>query len=544
MSCVLEGVSEVLLRETTAEGVAFWRERALLAEQRLAEATTRIDALSEQVATLSRMLFGQSSEQAVRRASVAGDQTRAAPAGSGSGAPRRPRGQQPGSRGHGRRDYTHLATEEIVLDVPAGQRCCTSCGIEFEYVDAETTDQIDWRVKITRIVYRRPRYRRRCGCPGPRSVIAPPAPNPVGKGHLTAGFLARLLFDKYVLGLPLHRIVRGLAADGLQMSEGSLCGAMKATWALLQPLAAAISGHNAAAGHLHADETGWRVFAQAPGTDGHRWWLWVFCAADSVVFVMDPSRSAAVCEAHLGISRADGKLPDGRHLVLSTDFHTAYQCLARMDGVHPLWCWAHIRRYFLRAAAGDDQLRYWADVWIRRIADLYLAHRAMAAAPIGSTDHAEAAAAFEQALEVMDTARKAEAAIHSLRPAAKKVLATLDHEWDGLAAHRDFPDIDLDNNTAERALRTPVVGRKNFYGSQAEWAAHLAAGVWTITATAERNHHEPLAYLTAYLQACADAGGKAPEGPGLDQFLPWKPQPDDPTGSRDHHPPPVTDQTG
>ena len=55
------------------------------------------------------------------------------------------------------------------------------------------------------------------------------------------------------------------------------------------------------------------------------------------------------------------------------------------------------------------------------------------------------------------------------------------------------------NNVSERALRTPVVGRKNYYGSHAEWSAHLAARVWTITATAERHHLEPLTYLTDYL---------------------------------------------
>ena len=43
---------------------------------------------------------------------------------------------------------------------------------------------------------------------------------------------------------------------------------------------------------------------------------------------------------------------------------------------------------------------------------------------------------------------------------------------------------DNDNNPAERALRTPVIGRKNFYGSDAQWAARLAADVWTVTATA------------------------------------------------------------
>ena len=79
-----------------------------------------------------------------------------------------------------------------------------------------------------------------------------------------------------------------------------------------------------------------------------------------------------------------------------------------------------------------------------------------------------------------------------LHPAAAKVIATLNNEWDGLARHQDLPQLPLDNNIAERALRTPVIGRKNFYGSGARWAAHLAADIWTITATAARHDIEPL----------------------------------------------------
>jgi transposase len=93
------------------------------------------------------------------------------------------------------------------------------------------------------------------------------------------------------------------------------------------------------------------------------------------------------------------------------------------------------------------------------------------------------------------------------------------------------------NNPAERALRTPVVGRKNYYGSHARWAAELAARVWTITATAQRNHCEPLAYLTEYLQACATAAGKAPQGQALQRFLPWLPDPSDTPANRDDEPP-------
>ena len=104
------------------------------------------------------------------------------------------------------------------------------------------------------------------------------------------------------------------------------------------------------------------------------------------------------------------------------------------------------------------------------------------------------------------------------------VIATLCYVWDGLGRHQDLPQLPLDNNRAERALRTPVIGRKNFYGSGAEWAAHLAADVWTVTATAARHGIEPLGLLTGYLQACAEHGGTAPAGAGLDPFLPWTPQ--------------------
>lgn len=531
--------------------VAYWREHAELAEARLGEAEerlvaaeARISELAEQVAVLSRMLFGRSSEKtrpALGQDGQAGESEGRGVRDAGDLGSRPPkRGQRPGSVGHGRRDYSHLDTREEIRDVPADQRVCHGCGVGFEPLGSETCERIDWQVQITRIVHRRLRYRRRCSCSGPRTVTAPVVAAPVAKGRFTAGFLARLLFQKYVLGLPLHRIARALAAEGLDVAEGTLSGALKAVAGLLAPLGEAIAARNAQARHVHADETTWRVFERVEGKDGNRWWLWVFLAEDTVVFTMDPTRSTAVLERHFGIDRATGSLPAGRHLLLSTDFYTAYQSLARVEGVDPLWCWAHIRRYFIRAGDAHDQLRHWRDQWVGRIADLYVTHRGMAAAEVGSPEHAQAAEAFEAALASIDTARRHQAAIYSLHPAAKKVLATLDREWEGLARHRDFPDIDLDNNSAERALRTPVIGRKNHYGSHAEWAAHLAAQVWTITATAERNHHEPLAYLTGYLNACADAGSKAPEGQTLQPFLPWTPDPEDTTGSRDHDPHPIT----
>jgi transposase len=532
-------LSELLVQaEVRAAELA---ERLTRAEERAAHAEVRVAELGEQVTVLSRLLYGEKSEKAKARPAPGGGGGEGGAAGQ-CGGQRRRRGQQPGSTGHGRRDYSRLETREEVHDVPEGERVCPHCGKAFELLGAaEDSEQVDGRVTITRIVHRRLRYRRRCDCPGARTVTAPVVPKPVPTGRFTAAFLARLMFEKYVLGMPLHRTARALAAEGLEVPDGTLCGALREVAPLLAPLEQAIAARNAEAAHLHADETSWRVFEQVPGTDGHRWWLWLFLAPDTAVFAMDPHRSAAVVERHLGIDREEGEgkeraLPEGRHLLLSSDFFTVYQALGRVDGIDPLWCRAHVRRYFVRAGDAYAQLRPWREVWLRRIGEVYVTHRALAAAAPGSPAHTRARDAYHAAWAALDTARHQDAAIFSLHPAAKKVLATLDHEWEGLVRHRDHPDLDLDNNAAERALRTPVVGRKNYDGNHATWSAHLAARVWTITATAERNGREPLAFLTAYLEACATAGGKAPEGPALEEFFAWRGDPDSDSGEASGHP--------
>jgi transposase len=174
----------------------------------------RVDELTQQVAVLSRLLFGTSSEQ---RAPDPGDTGASAQGAGGAGLDRsadvpagRGRGQQRGGPGHGRRDHTHLESEERFHDLPEGERTCGTCGLGFEFLGSEASEQIDWHVKIVRIVHRRLRYRRRCTCPGPRTVIAPAVAQPVPKGLYTAAFLARLLMEKHVLGRPVHRLAKAL----------------------------------------------------------------------------------------------------------------------------------------------------------------------------------------------------------------------------------------------------------------------------------------------------------------------------------------------
>jgi transposase len=189
--------------------------------------------------------------------------------------------------------------------------------------------------------------------------------------------------------------------------------------------------------------------------------------------------------------------------------------------------------------ANPAQLKYWTEAWLARIRDLYAAHEQLmtawqdAAAP-APRDKAAAAARLDEActardtaLAVIDEARKKQIAAPGLAEPAKKALATLDREWDGLAAHRDYPMVSLDNNAAERIIRGPVVTRKNAGGSRNDDSARLAAMIWTVTATVQLAGLNPLTWLTAYLDECGRNGGKPLARADLERFLPWNASPAD-----------------
>jgi transposase len=261
---------------------------------------------------------------------------------------------------------------------------------------------------------------------------------------------------------------------------------------------------------------------------------------------MDPSRSGQVLARHAGIDEETGQLTAGadggpRRLVISSDFYKVYESAGKKaDGLVNLYCWAHVRRHFVRAGdANPLQLKYWTQKWLDRIRDLYAAHDELmaawqeqaASAPDGKQGAAarleKAYAGWDDAITVIDEARKTQAQAPGLAEPAKKALATLDREWDGLIAHRDYPMASLDNNIAERTIRGPVVTRKNAGGSRNGGTARTAAAIWTVTATAVMARLNIITFLTAYLDECGRSGGKPLTGPALERFLPWNASPED-----------------
>jgi transposase len=281
---------------------------------------------------------------------------------------------------------------------------------------------------------------------------------------------------------------------------------------MFEPVYEALAAHSRCQPLWHGDETRWQVFATVEGKAGFRWYLWAFHAAEVVVFVLAAGRSHEVPEAYLG--------PDAQGIMV-VDRYKAYQAIDQVKkGLIVLaFCWAHVRRDFLTVARTWPDQESWALAWVGRIGELYQRNDARLAVRAEAAAFAAADAQLRAAVTALGEHGEAELAEPSVHPARRKVLESLGNHWAGLTVFVEHPEVPMDNNTAERVERGPVVGRKNYYGSGAVWAGRLAALLFSLLQTLCLWRLNPRAWLTAYLTACAESGGEVPED--VDGFLPW-----------------------
>jgi hypothetical protein len=133
----------------------FWRAQHQRAVQREANLAEQIHDLQGQIRELERRLYGRKSETSSSTHPQTNAQTPP------NIRPRRSRGQQHGSQGHGRRKHDHLPTTHEDCDLPADQKCCPDCGGPFDELPGTadgTIFEIDVRAHRRR--YHRRRYRR------------------------------------------------------------------------------------------------------------------------------------------------------------------------------------------------------------------------------------------------------------------------------------------------------------------------------------------------------------------------------------------------
>jgi transposase len=309
----------------------------------------------------------------------------------------------------------------------------------------------------------------------------------------------------------MHRTLEGLRLSGLELATGTVTDGLRRIAPLMIPIYEAIQARQARAKYLNADETRWKVFAEKAGKKGYRWWLWVFASDDAVNFVLDPSRSSEVPRAHC---------PEKAGSVLVVDRYSGYKAIEQVKNgkLRLAFCWAHVRRDFMRVGKCYQKLETWSLRWLTRIKHLYHLNRMRMRCRAGTKKQSKAETALRKHVNAMAEDIGAELSDSRLRQPCRKVLLSLKEHWPGLTQFVRDSRIPMDNNYSERLIRGPVVGRKNYYGSGAEWSGQMGVAMFSIFSTLAIWKINPRTWLSSYLTACAESGG-VPGNP--DSFLPW-----------------------
>jgi transposase len=491
---------------------------------------------------LQNRLFGKKSEKGTTAKSEKGSSTHPPS--------KRNRGQQPGSCGHGRTKRPDLPVVHDEIDLSEDEKRCPNCGLPHLRNPAldEHSEVIEVEVSAHTRRYTRPAYTRNpgCTCEGTAAIItAPPPPRLIPRSNYSVSLWVEVILGKYRYAQPTNRYLQDLGDQGLAISPGTVAGGLQALAPLFEPILEAWYCQQMSEQLFHNDETRWEVFVEVEGKVGTRWYLWVTRSASVIFYCIDPSRSAAVPGAHFAGLRND-------RVIIVCDRYSAYKKLARLaDNILLAFCWAHVRRDYLDAGRGFAELEAWALQWKEHIGTLYHLNglrlqqwdpeRPLAEQSKAFNQHHEA---LQQALQLMhdeatrmvapdiveaptgdsaDREGQQSAPEVELSKSAQtkqiKVSQSLLEHWSGLTLFVEHPEVPMDNNAAERSIRNPVTGRKNYYGSGAIWSAELAATQFSILQTLGLWGINPRHWLSLYLHACAEHGGTAPHN--IEPFLPW-----------------------
>lgn len=431
--------------------------------------------------------------------------------------PRGSRGKREGAPGYGRKDRPNLDSEEVQHDVSPEKRTCSCCGKPYRRLGSSNRSKmIELVQQLFQVVDTGHKYVKDCPCDEgskPRIVAADPPARLYPRALLGPMLWADILVEKFLFQKPLQRISQKYQLLGAHVPVSTICSGLKKIAPMLDDLYEGIKNRAKGAEQWNMDETMWRVFGTNNRSDNRKWWLWVVVTADCWLFLLDPKRSSDVPKTFFeGVSSG----------VLITDRYSAYKSL--LSSIRKAYCWAHVRRDFLKIRDGIPRLHDWADEYVTLIDQLFDLNEKRTAVLFADSDEQQDTAFYAVKYKLDEIQRKSDRELRrKLNDRQKKVLTSLKRHWEGLTIFLNQPQVPMDNNAAERALRNAAVGRKMYYGSGSDWSGEFAAKMFTILQTWLCNGLDPIKMLEDFLTKTAEARGQPPPA---DDYLPWKMPPE------------------
>lgn len=420
-ACPLKAAENFNLRQQVGYYKA-QHQRALEREEKLKQEAAELRA---KLRLRERQLFGRKSEKGGSR-----DQNNSK--NKNQDQAKKPRGQQRGSKGHPRQDYSHLPVEEEICELSEDQRQCPQCGLPLEeFPGTEDSEQIEIDVRAHRRVIRRRRYRPTCQCNKVPGIVTAPGPAKlIPKGRYGISVWTTVLLDKYCFLRPTWRLIEDLKSHGLTLSMGTITDGLRRMENLFEPIMAEINRENRQQKQWHGDETRWKVFCEIAGKVGFDWYFWVFESCSAVAFVLAPSRAARVPEAYFeGVEEG----------VLIVDRYSAYKAMAKvkLGKILLAFCWTHVRRDFLGVAKDWPNEESWGMDWVQRIGELFHLNDLRLKAEENPPAFAEHDQELRRAIDRMARQRDEELQQSDLHPARRKALESLRNHWEGLTLFVD-----------------------------------------------------------------------------------------------------------
>jgi transposase len=406
----------------------------------------------------------------------------------------------------------HLPRESRVHEAPVATGCtCPDCGGTLREMEPDVTEVLE-RIPERFMAVRHVRPKFSCGrCQ--KIIQAPAASRPFANGMAGASVIAHVLVSKFCDHTPLYRQNQIYAREGMDIPRSTQSEWVGQAASLFHPLVEAIVRHVLGGYKLHADDTPVPVLCPGKGTTktGR---LWVYVRDDrnsgdlsppAVLFRYSPDRKAIYPKQHLrpfsGVLQADAY----------AGFNPLYE--RSVNPVLEAACFAHARRKFYDIYEATDSPI--AQEAIERIAILYqIEEQIRGKSPDERRNVRQARAGpllddlHRWLIETGSTLSKKSELAGAIRYALSR--------WTALTRYRDDGRIEIDNNAAERALRSVALGRKNFLFLGSDTGGERAACMYTLIGTAKLCGLNPQAYLQYVLERIADHPITR-----IDELLPW-----------------------
>jgi len=317
--------------------------------------------------------------------------------------------------------------------------------------------------------------------------------------------LAKLIYDKFIQYLPLYRQVKEWERYGLLTNDKNLSNwVIRVAEDWLLPVYEQMKKTLTAKSVLHVDETYAQIIHRSDGKSGQsNAYNWVFRSV--------PSEGPIIVLFQSALSRSRAILADFTDGFKGTIICDGYSAYGNLPDVTFANCWAHVRRYWLKADSKNGK------IGVDFCNQLYHLERKFKRLSPGKRRKARqkhSKPIVEKFLKWVD-----ESPFYGKNALAKAAEYTLNRVH-GLKVFLFDGRIEMDNNPAENAIRPNVIGRKNWLFSVSETGAKANAICLSLAETAKANGIDFYQYLVKLLTELPNS--RIYQNPNiLNEYMPW-----------------------